>query len=36
PLLRPAMSAAAGRLWRDDLAYAERRRHLRERGRFPG
>ncbi|MGP2443028.1 DUF5914 domain-containing protein [Streptomyces sp. JW3] len=36
PLLRPAMSAAAGRLWRDDLAYAERRRHLRAHGRFPG
>lgn len=36
PLVRPVMSAAAGRLWRDDLAYAERRRHLRERGRFPG
>ncbi|WP_320781745.1 DUF5914 domain-containing protein [Streptomyces sp. CRN 30] len=36
PLLRPAMGAAAGRLWRDDLAYAERRRHLRDRGEFPG
>ncbi|KOG37126.1 DUF5914 domain-containing protein [Streptomyces resistomycificus] len=29
PMLRPAMRAAAGRLWRDDLAYAERRWHLR-------
>ncbi|MEU9034091.1 DUF5914 domain-containing protein [Streptomyces sp. NPDC048352] len=36
PLLRPAMRAAAGRLWRDDLAYAERRRRLRAEGRFPG
>ncbi|CAM5635138.1 DUF5914 domain-containing protein [Streptomyces fumanus] len=36
PALRPLMSAAAGRLWRDDLAYAERRRHLLDRGLFPG
>ncbi|MDG9689963.1 2Fe-2S ferredoxin [Streptomyces sp. Alain-F2R5] len=36
PALRPLMRAAAGRLWRDDLAYAERRRHLRDTGRFPG
>lgn len=36
PLLRPLMRAASGRLWRDDLAYAERRRELRETGRFPG
>ncbi|MFI9123455.1 DUF5914 domain-containing protein [Streptomyces bikiniensis] len=36
PLLRPAMRAAAGRLWRDDLAYAERRWSLRARGLFPG
>ncbi|MFH9818196.1 DUF5914 domain-containing protein [Streptomyces sp. NPDC017230] len=36
PALRPLMRAAAGRLWRDDLAYAERRRHLRDLGRFPG
>lgn len=36
PLLRPLMRAAAGRLWRDDIAYAERRRELRESGRFPG
>lgn len=36
PLLRPLMRAAAGRLWRDDLAYAERRWHLRSTGRFPG
>jgi hypothetical protein len=36
PLLRPVMRAAAGRLWRDDLAYAERRFTLRSAGRFPG
>lgn len=36
PLLRPLMRAAAGRLWRDDLAYAERRWALRAAGRFPG
>nr|WP_155073018.1 DUF5914 domain-containing protein [Streptomyces taklimakanensis] len=36
PLLRPLVRRAAARLWRDDLAYAERRRLLRERGRFPG
>ncbi|MDQ0585381.1 DUF5914 domain-containing protein [Streptomyces rishiriensis] len=36
PLLRPLMRAAAGRLWRDDLAYAERRWQLRSTGRFPG
>ncbi|MFH8974808.1 DUF5914 domain-containing protein [Streptomyces sp. NPDC017890] len=36
PALRPLMRAAAGRLWRDDLAYAERRSHLRHQGRFPG
>ncbi|WP_416070535.1 hypothetical protein [Streptomyces sp. ME01-18h] len=30
------MRAAAGRLRRDDLAYAERRDHLRVRGLFPG
>ncbi|GAA1013504.1 DUF5914 domain-containing protein [Streptomyces thermogriseus] len=36
PLLRPLMRAAAGRLWRDDLAYAERRWALRSAGRFPG
>ncbi|MFE0642668.1 DUF5914 domain-containing protein [Streptomyces sp. NPDC058877] len=36
PLLRPAMRSAAGRLWRDDLAYAERRWLLRSTGRFPG
>ncbi|MFF4330461.1 DUF5914 domain-containing protein [Streptomyces sp. NPDC048387] len=29
PLLRPAMRAAARRLWQDDLAYAERRHALR-------
>lgn len=36
PLLRPLMRAAAARLWRDDLAYAERRWALRSTGRFPG
>jgi hypothetical protein len=36
PALRPLMRATAGRLWRDDLAYAERRAHLRARGLFPG
>lgn len=36
PLLRPAVRATAGRLWRDDLAYAERRHRLRAEGRFPG
>ncbi|WP_250008287.1 DUF5914 domain-containing protein [Actinoplanes sp. M2I2] len=29
PLVRPAMTRTAARLWRDDLAYAERRYHLR-------
>ena len=29
PALRPLMARAAARLWRDDLAYAERRYHLR-------
>ncbi|HEY9439122.1 MAG TPA: DUF5914 domain-containing protein [Streptomyces sp.] len=36
PLLRPLVRRAAGRLWRDDLAYAERRWSLRSTGRFPG
>lgn len=36
PVLRPVMRAAAGRLWRDDLAYAERRWALRSSGSFPG
>nr|WP_206326349.1 DUF5914 domain-containing protein [Streptomyces sp. N502] len=36
PALRPLIRAAAGRLWRDDLAYAERRWLLRSTGRFPG
>ncbi|MFF6783407.1 DUF5914 domain-containing protein [Streptomyces sp. NPDC012510] len=35
PLLRPLIRTAAGRLWRDDLAYAERHRHLRRTGRPP-
>ncbi|MET7368760.1 DUF5914 domain-containing protein [Streptomyces sp. NPDC005566] len=36
PALRPLMRRTAGRLWRDDLAYAERRWSLRSSGRFPG
>ena len=36
PALRPLMRSAAARLWRDDLAYAERRWQLRDAGRFPG
>ncbi|MBP2472574.1 nitrite reductase/ring-hydroxylating ferredoxin subunit [Crossiella equi] len=36
PLVRPVMRWAAKRLWRDDLAYAERRYALRTTGRFPG
>ncbi|WP_245640999.1 DUF5914 domain-containing protein [Streptomyces megasporus] len=36
PLLRPLVRRASARLWRDDLAYAERRWHLRGTGRFPG
>lgn len=36
PLLRPLMRRAAARLWRDDMAYAERRWTLRSQGRFPG
>ncbi|MEE4545568.1 DUF5914 domain-containing protein [Streptomyces sp. V4-01] len=36
PLLRPLMRSKAGRLWRDDLAYAERRWELRSTHRFPG
>jgi hypothetical protein len=31
PLIKPLMRYAATRLWRDDLAYAERRYHLRAR-----
>lgn len=36
PALRPLMRAASRRLWRDDLAYAERRWELRSSGRHPG
>ncbi|MEU1116969.1 MULTISPECIES: DUF5914 domain-containing protein [unclassified Streptomyces] len=36
PALRPLMRHTAGRLWRDDLAYAERRWALRSTNRFPG
>ncbi|TWV31220.1 Rieske (2Fe-2S) protein [Streptomyces misionensis] len=35
-LVSPLVRRAAGRLWRDDLAYAERRWSLRSTGRFPG
>ncbi|MFF3754867.1 DUF5914 domain-containing protein [Streptomyces sp. NPDC002018] len=36
PVVRPLMRAVAERLWRDDLAYAERRWELRGGGRLPG
>lgn len=36
PAMRSLMRWAALRLWRDDLAYAERRYRLRECGRWPG
>ncbi|MFF4650710.1 DUF5914 domain-containing protein [Streptomyces sp. NPDC001380] len=36
PLVRPLMRHTAARLWKDDLAYAERRWELRSTGRFPG
>ncbi|MFF5260572.1 DUF5914 domain-containing protein [Actinomadura viridis] len=36
PLMRPLIRQVAGRVWRDDLAYAERRWELRASGRFPG
>ena len=36
PAIRPLMRMAARRLWKDDLAYAERRYALRTSGRFPG
>lgn len=32
PILRPLMKLAAGRLWKDDMAYAERRYALRAHG----
>ena len=35
PVVRPLMRFAARRLWRDDLAYAERRYALRSAGRWP-
>lgn len=35
PALRPLIRRAAARLWRDDLAYAERRYRLRSEGRAP-
>jgi hypothetical protein len=36
PLLRPGIRHTARKLWVDDLAYAERRYELRQRGEFPG
>jgi hypothetical protein len=36
PAIRPVMRWAAARLWRDDMAYAERRHDLRSKGAFPG
>ncbi|MDA8371916.1 MAG: DUF5914 domain-containing protein [Nocardiopsaceae bacterium] len=36
PAVRPFIRAAARRLWRDDLAYAERRYTLRTSGNWPG
>ncbi|MEV7794667.1 hypothetical protein AB0O68_22155 [Streptomyces sp. NPDC087512] len=36
PAPRPLTRAAAGRLWRDDLAHAVSRTDLRRRGPFPG
>ncbi len=36
PLLKPGMRHVAGRLWVDDLSYAERRYALRTKGEFPG
>ena len=36
PLLKPAIKQMARKLWVDDLAYAERRYDLRQRGEFPG
>ncbi|MFE2754741.1 DUF5914 domain-containing protein [Actinosynnema sp. NPDC059335] len=36
PVIRPLMRRVAARLWRDDLAYAERRYALRAKGSLPG
>jgi hypothetical protein len=36
PVLRPGIRRTAQKLWADDLAYAERRYELRQRGEFPG
>jgi len=36
PVLRPGIRRTARKLWVDDLAYAERRYELRQRGEFPG
>jgi len=36
PVLKPGIRRTARMLWVDDLAYAERRYELRQRGEFPG
>lgn len=36
PVLRPGIRRTARKLWVDDLAYAQRRYELRQRGEFPG
>ncbi len=36
PLLKPGIRRTARQLWVDDLAYAQRRYELRQRGEFPG
>ena len=36
PILKPGIRRTARQLWVDDLAYAERRYDLRQRGEFPG
>jgi hypothetical protein len=36
PVIKPGMRRTARKLWIDDLAYAERRYELRQRGEFPG
>ena len=36
PLVHPGIRRTARKLWVDNLAYAERRYELRQRGEFPG
>ena len=36
PIMKPGIRRTARKLWVDDLAYAERRYELRQRGEFPG